>query len=1046
MADVTTTTKTTSASTTATTKKAPGLTFKRYFTTAGVSPYDELEWELRTAQITDAKGGVIFEQKDVEVPKDWSMTATNIVASKYLHGQIGTPERETGVRQLVTRVAETIRDWGINGGYFRTADDAAIFHDELAHLLLQQKAAFNSPVWFNVGCDRIEPHSDAQNWHWNAAEQKVEYGPVGYTKPQCSACFINSVNDSLDSILTLAKTEGMLFKWGSGTGTNLSPLRSSTESLSGGGTASGPLSFMKGFDAFAGVIKSGGKTRRAAKMVILNVDHPDIVDFIECKQKEEAKAWALIEHGYDGSGPDSEAYASVFFQNANNSVRVTDDFMYEVVRDGEFSTKAVKDGRPVHTFKARDLLRKISDATWHCGDPGMQYDTTVNRWHTSKNTARINASNPCSEYMFLDDSACNLASLNLLKFAPTGTFDVEAYRHACAVIITAQEILVDNSGYPTEAIGRNSHDYRPLGLGYANLGALLMAAGLPYDSDAGRDYAACVTAIMCGEAYLQSSKIAELCQPLAPATETTSQWLSSRAEGEGSALTDNRQPTTDNCFPGGACPGWYVNREPFLDVIRMHRASVNNINKANVPASLYEASKVTWDEALKHGERFGYRNSQVTVLAPTGTIGFMMDCDTTGIEPDLALVKYKKLVGGGMIKIVNNTVPAALFKLGYSSDQTNAIVSYIDATGTIEGAPAIKDEHLAVFDCSFKPSKGTRTIHYTGHLRMMAATQPFISGAISKTINMPENATVEEISEAYIQAWKLGLKAVAIYRDGSKKAQPLSSMGSATAKSTKSEGAPSKPSVGLGGSEGVGTTSEPIDEQAAPPVANRHRLPDERLSITHKFNVGGHEGYLTVGLYKDGMPGEIFITMAKEGSTVSGLMDSFACAVSIGLQHGVPLKLLCEKFAHTRFEPSGWSRNPDIGYAKSIMDYIFRWLQLRFLTGQQQALFDGLRPKYFGAPPVGAPEEGGFGDAEHDLSSPSSGLSSRGEAEGSAFGDVGQGSLPGMGAKTYKHAADALKELIDLGDAPTCPVCGGIMTRNGSCYRCNECGSTSGCS
>ncbi len=1041
MADVTTSTTTTSASTATQKKKAPGLTFKRYFTTPGVSPYDELEWELRTAQITDAKGGVIFEQKDVEVPKDWSMTATNIVASKYLHGQIGTPERETGVRQLVSRVAETIRDWGVAGGYFRSADDAAIFHDELAHLLLQQKAAFNSPVWFNVGCDRIEPNSDAQNWHWNPQAQKVEFGKTGYRNPQCSACFINSVHDSLDSILTLAKTEGMLFKWGSGTGTNLSPLRSSTESLSGGGTASGPLSFMKGFDAFAGVIKSGGKTRRAAKMVILNVDHPDIVDFIECKQREEAKAWALIEHGYDGSGPDSEAYSSIFFQNANNSVRVTDDFMYEVVRDGEFSTKAVKDGRPVHTFKARDLLRKISDATWHCGDPGMQYDTTVNRWHTSKNTARINASNPCSEYMFLDDSACNLASLNLLKFAPNGTFDVEAYRYACAVIITAQEILVDNSGYPTESIGRNSHDYRPLGLGYANLGALLMAAGLPYDSDAGRDYAACVTAIMCGEAYLQSSKIAELCQPLAPATATTAAFLESSGAPlkPGVGLSGN-----EGAFPGAACPGWYVNREPFLDVIRMHRASVNNINKANVPASVYEASRATWDEALKHGEKFGYRNSQVTVLAPTGTIGFMMDCDTTGIEPDLALVKYKKLVGGGMIKIVNNTVPAALFKLGYTSDQTNAIVNYIDATGTIEGAPGIKDDHLAVFDCSFKPSKGTRTIHYTGHLRMMAATQPFLSGAISKTINMPENATVEEISEAYIQAWKLGLKAVAIYRDGSKKAQPLSSMGSATAKSQKGDtsGAPLKPGVGLSGSP------EPEDEEAGPPAAIRHRLPDERLSVTHKFKVASHEGYLTVGLYKDGMPGEIFITMAKEGSTVSGLMDSFACAVSIGLQHGVPLKLLCEKFAHTRFEPSGWSGNPDIGYAKSIMDYIFRWLQLRFLTGQQQALFDGLRPKYFGAPPVGAPEEDAFGDAEHGASSTE--LSSRAErsgAEGPAFGDIGQGSLPGIGASTtYKHASDALKELIDMGDAPTCPVCGGIMTRNGSCYRCNECGSTSGCS
>jgi ribonucleoside-diphosphate reductase alpha chain len=1054
MAETTTSTTTTSAVSTKTapgqksrTFTAPGLTFKRFFTKAGVSPYDELEWELRTAQITDAQGGVIFEQKDVEVPKDWSMTATNIVASKYLHGPLGTPERESGVRALVTRVAETIRDWGIDGGYFKTAEDAAIFHDELAHLLLQQKAAFNSPVWFNVGCDRIEPNSDAQNWHWNPETQRVEYSAVGYRKPQCSACFINSVKDSLDSILTLAKTEGMLFKWGSGTGTNLSPLRSSTESLSGGGTASGPLSFMKGFDAFAGVIKSGGKTRRAAKMVILNIDHPDIVEFVECKQKEEAKAWALVEHGYDGSGPDSDAYSSIFFQNANNSVRVTDDFMYAVLRDSEFQTHSVKDGHPIKTFKARDLLHKISDATWHCGDPGMQYDTTVNRWHTSKNTARINASNPCSEYMFLDDSACNLASLNLMKFAPNGTFDVAAYRHACAVVITAQEVLVDNSGYPTEAIGRNSHDYRPLGLGYANLGALLMAAGLPYDSDAGRDYAACVTAIMCGEAYLQSSKIAELCQPLSPATEQTGVILSEEQEKTGvipSERSESRDPYRGT-MPGGACPGWYINREPFLDVIRMHRASVNNINRTNVPPAVYEASKETWDEALKHGEKFGYRNSQVTVLAPTGTIGFMMDCDTTGIEPDLALVKYKKLVGGGMIKIVNNTVPTALFKLGYTADQTNAIVSYIDATGTIEGAPAIKDEHLPVFDCSFKPSKGTRSIHYLGHLRMMSAAQPFISGAISKTINMPENATVEEISEAYIQAWKLGLKAVAVYRDGSKKAQPLSSMGSATAKSgTGAAGAPFDASS-------VDALSGPIDESAAPPRANRHRLPDERLSITHKFNVGGHEGYLTVGLYKDGMPGEIFITMAKEGSTVSGLMDSFACAVSIGLQHGVPLKLLCEKFAHTRFEPSGWSGNPDIGFAKSIMDYIFRWLQLRFLTGQQQALFDGLRPKYVNAPPPGMPDENGYGQKSFgDFTPPEQNQSVNlsGEKTGVIPSERSESRDPysGRNAGVHHHAANALKDLIDMGDAPVCTVCGAIMTRNGSCYRCNECGSTSGCS
>ncbi len=542
------------------------------------------------------------------------MTATNIVASKYLHGTIGTPERESGVRALVTRVAETIRDWGLAQGYFKTPEDGATFHDELAHILLRQYAAFNSPVWFNVGCDRIEPNSDARNWHWNPVAGRVEFGVTGYSTPQCSACFINSVQDSLDSILTLAKTEGMLFKWGSGTGTNLSPLRSSTEGLSGGGIASGPLSFMKGFDAFAGVIKSGGKTRRAAKMVILNIDHPDIIDFIECKSKEEAKAHALVAAGYDGSSPDSEAYSSIFFQNANNSVRVTDDFMYAVLRDTDFSTKAVKDGRPLHTFKAKDLLYKISDATWRCGDPGMQFDTTVNRWHTSKNTNRINASNPCSEYMFLDDSACNLASLNLLKFAPNGTFDVEAYRHAVDVLITAQEILVDNAGYPTEMIGKNSHDYRPLGLGYANLGALLMAAGLPYDSDAGRDYAACVTAIMCGQAYLQSSRIAEQCPPLVPATEPTKKGLAETNLGS-------------NVMPGGACPGWYINREPFLDVIRMHRASVNNINKNNIPAPLYEASKQAWDEALAQGEKHGYRNSQVTVLAPTGTIGFMMDCD-----------------------------------------------------------------------------------------------------------------------------------------------------------------------------------------------------------------------------------------------------------------------------------------------------------------------------------------------------------------------------------------------------------------------------------
>src|SRR5438045_5542613 len=842
MAQPLTTTSTTSATPKSDKKKAPGLTFKRFFTKAGVSPYDEVEWELRTALITDAQGAPIFEQKNVEVPKDWSMTATNIVASKYLHGKIGTPERESGVRQLITRVVETIRDWGLASGYFRTAEDAAVFHDELAHILIQQKAAFNSPVWFNVGCDRLEPESDAQNWHWNPELRRVEFARTGYRYPQCSACFINSVQDSLDSILTLAKTEGMLFKWGSGTGTNLSTLRSSNEGLSGGGTASGPLSFMKGFDAFAGVIKSGGKTRRAAKMVILNADHPDIMEFIECKSKEEAKAWELVKAGYDGSSPDSEAYSSIFFQNANNSVRVTDEFMQAVERDSEFSTRAVKDGSVVKTFKARDILRKIAEATWQCGDPGMQYDSTVNKWHTSKNTARINASNPCSEYMFLDDSACNLASLNLMKFAPNGTFDVEAYRYAVDILITAQEILVDNASYPTEAIARNSHDYRPLGLGYANLGALLMASGLPHDSDAGRDYAACVTAIMCGQAYLQSARIAELCPALPAATERARDGFVERPTSAKSA--DMGHPSEESYpagfdsskagaafTPGGAAPGYYINREPFLDVIRMHRASVNNINRANVPAALYEASKQCWDEALAQGEKSGYRNAQVTVLAPTGTIGFMMDCDTTGIEPDLALVKYKKLVGGGMIKIVNQTAPAALFKLGYSHDQAPAIVSYIDATGTIERSPQLQDEHLPGFDCSFKPSKGTRFIQYLGHLKMMAATQPFISGAISKTVNLPENASVEDISDAYLQAWKLGLKAVAIYRDGCKKSQPLSAAGTKTAQSGN---------VGTAGNVGTTASAVQVEEEDlnAPPRAVRHKLQEERASITHKFKVG----------------------------------------------------------------------------------------------------------------------------------------------------------------------------------------------------------------
>jgi ribonucleoside-diphosphate reductase alpha chain len=1108
-----------------------GLEFPRRFSTAGVSPYDELQWERRTASITDTKGNTIFEQKDVEVPSDWSMTATNIVASKYLHGRIDTPERETGVRQLVARVAETIRDWGLAGGYFASAEDAAAFHDELAHMLLTQKVAFNSPVWFNVGCDRLEPDAEGQNWHWDPSTGGVTYAATGYRNPQCSACFINAVEDSMSGIMDLARTEALLFKFGSGTGTNFSSLRSSHESVSGGGTASGPLSFMRGLDAFAGVIKSGGKTRRAAKMAILNVDHPDIVDFIECKAKEEAKAFTLIRAGYDGSGPDSEAYSSIFFQNANNSVRVSDEFMRAYESDGEFTTYTVRGHEPVKTYKAREIMRKIADSTWLCGDPGMQFDSTVNRWHTCKNTGRINASNPCSEYMFLDNSACNLASFNLLKYVnAAGVFDIAAYRHSISVVITAMEILVDNSGYPTESIARNSHDYRPLGLGYANLGAMLMAFGLPYDSAAGRDLAASLTAITCGQAYLQSAILAANCAPLASATPLTAPVL------------------RDAERQGGACPGFYVDREPFLDVIRMHRAEVNKIGKSrlsgerfSVPQleALIDASRECWDMALLNGERYGYRNSQTTVLAPTGTIGFMMDCDTTGIEPDLALVKYKKLVGGGMIKIVNNTVPAALFKLGYDNDKVNAIVSYIDATGTIEGAPGIKPEHLAVFDCSFKPAKGTRSIHYMGHIKMMAATQPFLSGAISKTVNLPHEATVDEVAEAYAAGWRLGIKAVAIYRDGSKGTQPLNtSLSSAndakkepsaldaaggrvlarlakgqsaaeadlkaletkvgerievTAKQViaaaasfqraldeiaKASAAPALASSAAAEAE---AGKDPAQDPNAPPRAVRHRLPGERASITHKFSIAGHEGYITVGLYPTGQPGEIFIKMAKEGSTVSGLMDSFATSISIALQHGVPLKVLCEKFAHTRFEPSGWTGNPQIGYAKSLMDYIFRWLYLRFLSGTQLTLFAGLAPQPAQLPaspsllPENEPEEDEAASQRHaarhaeemarrmnqgsdQAGNPSFGAGSGSVSPGSGLAPEAQTWLtpasatpdsthgPDLKDRGIYHAADAMRDLYAMGDAPSCSTCGAIMVRNGSCYRCMSCGSTSGCS
>ncbi len=903
-----------------------GIVLERFFTTAGVDPYSQVDWDLRSAVISGEDGRIVFEQKDVEVPRAWSQTATNVVVSKYFRGPLGTPRRETSVRQLISRVVDTISGWGEKQGYFADADARETFHAELKYLLLNQNASFNSPVYFNVGIE---------------------------AKPQCSACFILKVEDSMDSILSWYRNEGMIFKGGSGAGVNLSALRGSREKLSAGGTASGPLSFMKAADASAGVIKSGGKTRRAAKMVVLNADHPDIVDFIKCKVEEEKKAWALIEAGYDSS-LDGPAYGSVFFQNANNSVRATDGFMQAVLDDAEWQTHFVKSSEVAETRPARKILQMIAEAAHACGDPGMQFDTTINLWHTCPASGRINASNPCSEYMHLDNSACNLASLNLMKFIDDrGEFDVRAFRHAVDVMITAQDILVDNSSYPTDEIAKNASAFRELGLGYANLGALLMALGMPYDSDQGRSYAAAITALMTGEAYLQSARIAEHMGPFA---------------------------------------GYAPNREPMLKVIGLHKAAAYKLDPSYVPLDLLRAARDSWDDALKVGSANGYRNSQATVIAPTGTIAFMMDCDTTGIEPDIALIKYKKLVGGGMLKIVNGTVPRALKRLGYDSKEVQEIVEYLDENETIEGAPQLADAHLAVFDCAFKPRAGARTIHYNGHIKMMGAVQPFISGAISKTINMPAEATVDEVAEAYVTAWKLGLKAVAIYRDGSKRTQPLNTGRKDIEKAV----------------EAVASIASADDRM------QRRKLPDERKSITHKFDIAGHEGYITVGMYEDGTPGEIFVTMSKQGSTISGLMDSFATAISFALQYGVPLQFLVDKFSHMRFEPSGFTKNPQIPYAKSIVDYLFRWMASKFLDEE-------------------AKREVGIIESEKSLS-------------------VKSDSAPAMVAMapiaSLRDGKDGgiRQAFINQADAPPCPDCGSIMVRNGACYKCMNCGTTSGCS
>lgn len=983
-----------------------GLTIDRVFSTEGKDPFDSVEWETRDASIKNHTGKAIFEQTNVEFPVGWSQLATNVVTSKYFYGELsmnGTHPseggRENSLRQLIHRVTRTIADWGTKQGYFASKKDGETFYQELTWLCVNQYGAFNSPVWFNVGLNQqygIKDSGGKTIFGWDRKKKKVV--PVDpYIRPQASACFIISVEDSIDDIWQLMGESARLFKYGSGVGADWSKLRSSREKLSGGGVPSGPVSFMKVQDATGGTIKSGGKTRRAAIMQTLKSWHPDIMEFVEAKQEEEKKAWALIEEGYDGSfnGP---AYGSVAFQNVNQSVRVDDALMAAADDNAAYALRAVKGGETIEEVDAAGILEKIAEGTHVCGDPGVQYEDTIQRWHTCKNSDAINSSNPCSEYMFLDDSACNLASLNLRKYQNAdGGFDVARFRAAARIYITAMEILVDNAGYPSAPVAENSHLYRPLGLGFANLGALLMSMGLPYDSDEGRAVAGAVMAIEHCEAYARSAEIAG-------------------------------NPKI------GAFEGYEANREPFLEVMRMHRDAVDTIH-TSCPDYLFEAARESADRMVALGEVHGYRNAQSTVLAPTGTIGFMMDCDTTGVEPDIALVKYKLLAGkgDGMLKIVNRTVPEALERLGYKKKEIKAIIDHIDEQDTIEGAPGLKDEHLPVFDCAFKPFNGERSIHHMGHIKMMAATQPFISGAISKTVNMPESTTVEEISDAYMQGWKLGLKAVAIYRENSKRSQPL-----ATSKGGNTKGATTEVASG----DGQATTVEPEVKVVERVVHKsvRHRLPDERPSLTHKFSIAGHEGYLHIGMYPDTkMPGEIFITMAKEGSTISGLMDAFATSISIALQYNVPLEDLCNKFSHMRFEPNGFTNNRQIPIAKSIMDYIFRYLSMRFLSqpdvepkaeepAAEEPASDLEQIDMFTAEPTDSTVDPLVGDTVEDF------LGRSGAVE------TATATATAVATATETEATFANQE-----DAPPCSNCGSITVRSGACYSCPNCGNTSGC-
>ena len=960
-----------------------GLQVPVHFCPDGADPFDTVAWDLRSAQIKDENGKVLFEQKNCEIPATWTALATNVVVSKYFYGEAGTAEREQSVRQVIHRVARTIADWGIQDGYFASPQDGENFYRELAWLCLHQHGCFNSPVWFNVGLyQQYGVKGSRGNYRWDTATRSIQRPETSYEYPQASACFIQSVEDNMEDIMRLATSEAMLFKFGSGTGTDLSTIRSAKEKLSGGGTPSGPLSFMRVYDQIAAVVKSGGKTRRAAKMQSLKDWHPDILDFIQCKAKEEKKARTLIASGEYDSNFNGEAYGSIMFQNANLSVRLCDEFMQAVLADGTWKTHWVTDPqRPGPEYRARELIRQMAEGTWLCGDPGVQYDTTINRWHTCTRSGPINASNPCSEYMFLDDTACNLSSLNLKKFQlEDGTFDVERFRRAASIFITAQEILVDHASYPTPAIAENSHRYRPLGLGYANLGSLLMSMGIPYDSDAGRGICGALTALLTGEGYLTSSEIASNIGPFA---------------------------------------GYAENREPMLRVMEMHRDSTRQIHPA-CPQYLRDAAAEVWDECVVSGRQFGYRNAQATVLAPTGTIAFMMDCDTTGIEPDIALVKYKQLAGGGMMKIVNRTVPHALETLGYNPAQIDAIVAHIDKQDTIEGAPGLKAEHLPVFDCAFKARNGSRSIHWRAHVGMMAAAQPFLSGAISKTVNMPEDSTVEDIEAAYIEGWKLGLKALAIYRDNSKGSQPL-----ATSKESDRKKKVETTAAETAAAPAVVVVPTVVAAPAAPAPFRRH-LPSTRRSVTHKFSVGGHEGYVTFGLFEDGKPGELFITMAKEGSTIGGLMDTIGTLTSLALQYGVPLEALVNKFSHMRFEPSGWTGNQDIPNAKSVPDYIFRWAGMEFIPGFREQN----SPRRMPVEPMHDEDETLDGGAEPQMARFAAPISQ-------AVAALPQVDGPQIRSKQFVQFQ---------ADAPACDNCGAITVRNGNCYLCHNCGNSMGCS